>query len=84
MKARECVRFQKMYFQPHRSNRRADFAPNGPREVKTAERLSRSARLGFGFVVKMYGLNVAQGSEQYIPQSEICPPLRLTRKRVLM
>jgi hypothetical protein len=49
------------HFQPQGSKRRADFAPNDPSEGKTAERLGRAARLGFGFVVKMYGLNVAQG-----------------------
>ena len=71
MKARESLRFQeklKQLFQPQGSKRRADCGPERPSGGKTGRRLCRAAPPGFGFVVKMYGLNVAQGWEQYSPR----------------
>ncbi len=61
MKARECVRFQKKSFS---SRKEAIVVPTAaPRLVRGKDRAAASTRRssGFGFVVKMYGLNVAQG-----------------------
>jgi hypothetical protein len=63
------VHSQKKLFPPPRSNRRADSPTRGVREGNRAEtalaRASGSPHRPFGFVVKMYGPNVAQGWEQY-------------------
>ena len=69
MKARESPLPETKLLPPRRSNHRADSSGGGSREGKRAETALAPATPALckapGFVVKMYGLNVAQGWEQY-------------------